>query len=229
MPTASGGSGARMLEVDRVIFACAANVARDILVDPSFSERRVLSSVEYFHDLTVTHADEEYMAKHNEVDGKAIYFIKSYDKDPALCEMGFDLTAYQPALQPLKEEGKRIYQTIFLDRERRDMWTIDEIEPKKILDKTWWVAFSHTYKHFRWVVPWVWTIQNKAHTLFAGSWTLFNTHDIAIASGLAAAERLGAPYPFERNPMAMATFVTVMQTSHLVFRRPRHSNRAKEA
>ena len=161
------------------------------------------------------------------------------------------------------------------------MWTIDEIEPKKILDKTWWVAFSHTYKHFRWVVPWVWTIQvpspsmsrppvygtqaytlspaahrappsascctvlppstthpahhppvllqNKAHTLFAGSWTLFNTHDIAIASGLAAAERLGAPYPFERNPMAMATFVTVMQTSHLVFRRPRHSNRAKEA
>ena len=54
-----------------------------------------------------------------------------------------------------------------------------------------------------------------AHTWFAGSWTLFNTHDIAISSGLAAAERLGAPYPFAHNRLATATYKTVFAASHL--------------
>ena len=97
------------------------------------------------------------------------------------------------------------------------------------------------YTHFRRVVPWVWTLQGRKHTWFAGSWTLFNTHDIAIASGLcapahecearaqqltgprararsAAAHRLGAPYPFGANPLAAATFDTVLGTSHLRWR-----------
>ena len=57
------------------------------------------------------------------------------------------------------------------------------------------------------------------------SWTLFNTHDIAISSGLAAAERLGAPYPFTHNKMATATYDTVLGASHL---RHRRMFRAKE-
>ena len=69
------------------------------------------------------------------------------------------------------------------------------------------------------MVPWVWTIQGTAHTWYAGSWTLFNTHDIAISSGLAAAERLGAPYPFTHNAMATATYDTVLGASHLRHRR----------
>ena len=104
---------------------------------------------------------------------------------------------------------------IHLNRDTASLWTVGQLEPSKILDKAWWVAFSHTYKHFRRVVPWVWTIQGRRHTHFAGSWTLFNTHDIAISSGLAAAEKLGAPYPFGHNALASHTYDTVLMASHL--------------
>ena len=78
-------------------------------------------------------------------------------------------------------------------------------------------------------MPWVWTLQGRKHTWFAGSWTLFNTHDIAISSGLAAAERLGAPYPFTHNPMATATYDTVLGASHLRFRRAAPAAMADDA
>ena len=185
----------------------------------SFWERRVLPSVKYFNDLTVTHTDEEYMRKHNEVDGRAIYFISANEQQPEILEMGFELTAYQPTLQAHREQGKpRIYQTIYLDQQRSSLWTIGELKPESIIDRAWWSAFSHTYKHFRHVVPWVWTMQGHKHTWFAGSWTLFNTHDIAISSGLAVAHRLGAPYPFEHNALATATFDTVYAANHLRMR-----------
>jgi len=167
----------------------------------------------------VTHTDEEYMSKHNEVDGRAIYFISALESQPDILEMGFELTAYQPTLQPRREAGgSRIYQTIYLDQRKESLWTIGELKPECIIDRAWWSAFSHTYKHFRRVVPWVWTMQGHKHTWFAGSWTLFNTHDIAISSGLAAAHRLGAPYPFEHNQLATNTFDTVLGASHLRMR-----------
>uniref|UniRef100_A0A7S0P1X8 Amine oxidase domain-containing protein n=2 Tax=Calcidiscus leptoporus TaxID=127549 RepID=A0A7S0P1X8_9EUKA len=204
------------LEFDELILAVPANAALRLLGDPSRAERRVLGSVEYFEDLSVTHTDEAYMRRHNEIDGRAIYFIKTLESQPSCCEMGFDLTGYQPELVPVRNgNADRVYQTIFLNKAARDQWTIDEIDPSRVIDKSWWTAFSHTYKHFRWVVPWVWSIQKPGRTLYAGSWTLFNTHDIAIASGLAAAHRLGAPYPFDDNPRARATFKTVLAASHL--------------
>lgn len=217
--TRTATSAARMVhEYDEVILACPANVARELLSDDaSFMEGRVLGAVQYFDDLTITHTDEEYMQKHNEVDGRAIYFIKSDPVYPECLEMGFELTAYQPTLADRRAcpEQPRIYQSIFLDRQRADLWTIDQIKKESIIDRAWWSAFSHTSEHFRRVVPLVWTIQGHKHTWYAGSWTLFNTHDIAIASGLAAAHRLGAPYPFGHNPTATATFDTVLGASHL--------------
>lgn len=203
-----------------MIFACAANVASTILGEgASWLERKVLRNVEYFRDLTVTHTDEAYMRRHNEVDERAVYFIKSYEDDPSRVEMGFDLTAYQPELRERHDGGTRIYQTIFLDESRSKTWSLGEITPSKVIDRAWWVCFSHSYRHFRRVVPWVWALQGRQHTWFAGSWTLFNTHDIAIASGLAAAHRLGAPYPFAHLPLAAATFDTVLGTSHMRWRR----------
>lgn len=213
------------LVFDSIILACPANVALQVLEDPSRAERSVLGGVEYFHDLTVTHTDDEYMRKHNELDERAVYFIKSYDERPDCCEMGFDLTGYQPMLQQARAKGHRVYQTIFLNRDDSKSWTNQQINPSKILDSAWWIAFSHTYKHFRRVVPWVWRIQGKRNTFYAGSWTLFNTHDIAISSGLAAAEQLGAPYPFGENALALHTYKTVLMASHLSRYKPRHDSK----
>eukprot|EP00928_Gymnodinium_smaydae_P048182 TRINITY_DN321_c0_g3_i1.p1 TRINITY_DN321_c0_g3~~TRINITY_DN321_c0_g3_i1.p1 ORF type:complete len:531 (+),score=58.26 TRINITY_DN321_c0_g3_i1:61-1653(+) len=213
------GEATKVMQFDEVIMCCPADVARAILGSGAgFWERRVLSSVQYFLDLTVTHTDRDYMKRHNDVDDRAIYFIKTYEKQPEALEMGFELTAYQPALQKLRASGERIYQTIFLDKKRSDLWTVKDLDPSKVIDRAWWSAFSHTYKHFRWVVPWVWTLQGRKHTWYAGSWTLLNTHDIAISSGLAVAHRLGAPYPFTHNRLATATFDTVLNVGHLRWR-----------
>ena len=108
-------------DFDDIVFACPASVALEILGNQStFWERQVLGSVEYFHDLSVTHCDEEYMKEHFEVDGKAIYFIKSYAEDAKLLEMGFDLSGYQSSIRQGVHlqggEAQRVFQTIFLDK-----------------------------------------------------------------------------------------------------------------
>ena len=55
---AAGVAPGSCLEFDQLIMACPADVARTLLGEGAgFFERRVLSSVEYFADLTVTHTD----------------------------------------------------------------------------------------------------------------------------------------------------------------------------
>ena len=94
MPDAGSGAAGVTggdLDFDELILATPADASLRILGGgASFWERRVLSSVEYFHDLSVTHSDEAYMAKHNEVDGRAIYFIRSHEAHPECLEMGFE-------------------------------------------------------------------------------------------------------------------------------------------
>jgi predicted NAD/FAD-binding protein len=43
-------------------------------------------------------------------------------------------------------------------------------------------------------------VQGAGGLFFAGGWTFVDAHEFAIMSGLAAAERLGAPYPFAGRP-----------------------------
>ncbi|CAB9499591.1 flavin-containing amine oxidasedehydrogenase [Seminavis robusta] len=217
---------------DEIVFACPANVALQILgQNATFWERRILGSVEYFHDLSVTHTDRAYMTKYYEDVEKerAIYFIKTYEQDPKLLEMGFDLSGYQSSISkgiinqssPEQQQPERVFQTIFLDKKRKkDLWSLDEIDDNKIIDRSWWSAFAHTMKHFRSVVPFVWLLHRQnavqaTHTYYAGSWMLINTHDIAVVSGLAVAQRLGAPYPFADNSLALALYKTFWMVGHL--------------
>ena len=48
---------------------------------------------------------------------------------------------------------------------------------------------------------------------------MFNTHELAIISGLAVAERLGAPYPFDHDELAAKQFDNLMSISHGIDRR----------
>lgn len=44
--------------------------------------------------------------------------------------------------------------------------------------------------------------------------TLFNTHEVAVMSGLAVAHRLGAPYPFAHDALAMSQMRMYMKIVH---------------
>ena len=61
--------------------------------------------------------------------------------------------------------------------------------------------------------------QNTKHTWYCGSYTLFNTQEIAVMSGLAVAERLGASYPFAHDPLAAAQFDMYLSVAHGAKRR----------
>ncbi|CAF4654375.1 unnamed protein product, partial [Rotaria sp. Silwood2] len=77
----------------------------------------------------------------------------------------------------------------------------------KIILERWWRQFAHVWQHFLFTVPLIRFIQEEnSNILYAGAYTMFNTHEIACISGLAAAHELGATYPFEKDPLAVKQF-----------------------
>ena len=144
---------------------------------------------------------------------RPMYYTKSYEEDPASIEMSFDCTNYQHQfrlrmdhadgndLRPKDASGKppiphesHVFQSIFLDKSRSHLWTIDQIDESKIIERKWWHQLGHRWQHYVRVVPGMMWLQGRQHTWFAGSWTLVNMHELACVSGIAAAWRLGAEY-----------------------------------
>lgn len=154
---------------------------------------------------------------------RPMYYTKSYPEDPKKIEMSFDCSNYQHQL--LKANGPKddagyphVYQTIFLDKRNRTLWTWPEIDKDKIIAENWWHQLGHRWSHYLRVVPMMMFINGKNNTWFAGSWTLVvsprayarctgspietltmngsrqNMHELACVSGIAAAYRLGAEY-----------------------------------
>lgn len=202
-------------EFDELVLACDAETCLKLLGKntASFMERKVLGNVKYFDDITVTHEDFDYMQKYYDIDLSRDdqYFIKIDPHDPEKIDMSFNLSNYQAQL---KNSGRNIFQTIFLDNKRAHLWTRTEIDKDKILLEKWWHQMAHTWKHFAFTVPYMRFLQGKKHTWFCGSYTLFNTHEMAVISGLAVAVRLGADYPFTHDELATKQFDQYLKFSH---------------
>lgn len=197
---------------NEIIFACDAETVLKILKKPSYLERKALGNVRYYNDVTLSHEDDAYMEKYYELHkDKDQYFIRTDPNDPSKLEMSFNLSNYQPQL---KSSDRNIYQTIFLDDRTKEIWTINDIDKDKIRFVRWWRQFSHTWKHFAFTVPFMRYIQGQKHTWYCGSYTLINTHEIAIISGFAAACRLGAEYPFPDDDLARKQFEQYLLVIH---------------
>ena len=217
---------------DEIVFACDAENALKSLQDSSWMEKWTLGNVKYFDDVTLTHTDLEYIEKNYDInlEREDQYFIKNYfPKHPHLLEMSFDLSNYQPQLKHSlpkdnKHKHKHIFQTIFLDKTKEEVWTIDSIDKNKVLLKKWWRQFSHSYTHFLLVVPFVRFIQNQNNTNYCGSYCLVNTHEIATISGFSSAFRilnkydteglLKEKYPFSTDSLASKQFYNFLLFVH---------------
>ncbi|KAK4226435.1 flavin-containing amine oxidasedehydrogenase [Podospora fimiseda] len=205
---------------DEIVLCCQTDTSLRLLgKTSSFLERKILSSVKFSNDITITHTDASYMRKHYEpffnplqaassldtdsrithakTNFNPMYFIKPYPSDLTKLEMCFDCTNYQAQFPPDIPFENHVFQTIFLNKERDGhLWTDKEIDPQKIIRKDWWHQLCHSWTHYAFVVPWVWLLQGgRKHTRFAGSWTVINAHEVAVMSGIAAAVDLGADYP----------------------------------
>jgi predicted NAD/FAD-binding protein len=216
----------------QVILATDAQTALKLLGSgATFMERNVLGRVRYFHDVTVTHTDEAYMDRYYQMDPDRrtdMYFVRTDPVDPSCIDMSFLLSAYQEQLRDAHGEPLPLFQTIFLNKEERHRWTMDEIRRDQIVLVRWWKQMSHEWRHFVQVVPFVRFIQGGRHgnLWYAGSWTLMNIHEVAICSGLAAAEACGwalskqtgkspiGAYPFERDADASRFYTMYAKTAY---------------
>ena len=203
----------------------------------SFRERKVLGSAKFSDDLTITHHDSAYMERHYEnhfnedqavstLGGKdqssrvetaariggfrPMYYIKPYPEDPTKLEMCFDCTNYQAQFPPtVYDLDDHVFQTIYLNKQRDGhLWTDGEIDEARVIRRDWWHQLCHSWTHYVFVVPWLWLLQGRQRTRFAGSWTVINAHEVAVMSGIAAAVDLGAEYPedLERDTFALLCF-----------------------
>lgn len=206
-------SEAEPCDFDAVVFACDAESALALLERPTLLERACLGAVRFFDDLTVTHTDLAYLSARvdfNRARGDQ-YLVAVSSEDPTQIEMSFDLTQYQPLLRGASEP---VLQTIFLDRRRARGWSETAIDPRRVLARRWWRQFAPTWEHFARVTPLVRHLQGRRRTFYAGAWTLVNTHEVAVCSGFAAAERLGAPHPFASDAAAARSYALVRSIVH---------------
>ena len=132
---------------------------------------------------------------------RPMYYTHSYPEDMQKIEMAFDCTNYQHQFRMDHDADKapvpydnHVFQSIFLDKRNSHLWTIDQIDSDKVIERKWWHQLGHRWQHYVRVVPGMMFLNGKKNTYFAGSWTLVNMHEMACVSGIAAAYRLGAEY-----------------------------------
>ncbi|ETR97245.1 FAD/NAD(P)-binding domain-containing protein [Trichoderma reesei RUT C-30] len=170
-----------------------------------------------------------------------MYYTYTYQEDPRLIEMSFNCSNYQHQFKrskdntttssssPSSSSPAPVYQTIFLDKRKRDLWTEGAIDESKIIKRNWWHQLGHRWQHYVRVVPGVMFLQGRNNTFFAGSWTLVNMHEVACISGIAAAYRLGAEYR-KFDDFAQDFFVKYLLVSHgkIFSREEKKRNKAKK-
>lgn len=115
----------------------------------------------------------------------------------------------------LPPKENHVYQTIYLDKEMSQKWTKEEVAKDKIILEKWWKQQSHRWQHYAGTVPWMWTINGKNNTHFAGAWSLVNMHEVGIVSGFSAAYQLGAPYPFKDDEECTRLFRLYLLLAHM--------------
>jgi hypothetical protein len=110
---------------------------------------------------------------------RPMYYTHSYAEDPQKIEMSFDCTNYQHQFRmdhdaevPPQKYPQHVFQSIFLDKTNKHLWTIDDIDESKIIERKWWHQLGHRWTHYVRVVPGMMFINGRNNTLFAGSWTL---------------------------------------------------------
>lgn len=109
-----------------------------------------------------------------------MYYTYTYQHDPRLIEMSFNCSNYQHQFKKSSASPEAhpepVYQTIFLDKRKSDLWTIDGIDKDKIIKRNWWHQLGHRWQHYVRVVPCMMFLQGRNNTFFAGSWTLVVCH-----------------------------------------------------
>jgi hypothetical protein len=184
---------------DRVVLACHGDQALRLLDRPTQTERRVLGAFRYAANTAVLHGDVDLMPRRRRVWSSWNYVAHEGDWDaPA------SLTYWMNRLQRLEAPPTFVSLNPPTPPHPDKIWaqfTYDH----PLFDRTALEAQRHLA-----------TIQDVDGLLFCGSYCGYGFHEDALASGLEAAERLGAARPWprpagrRRQPAPVATVRTLV-------------------
>ena len=182
---------------DEVIFACNANQTLEIIDNPSFWERYILSSVRYDVDLhhnAVVHSDSSVLPD-NEVKPLATRsnHIEQYGERPDNYEITYIMHNQQPWANGSDKPCLVTYNAV------------SRIDERKIIKRWSFQHIIHDVRHVALLVNLFRFIQGRRRTWHCGAHTLVNSQETCFITGLAAARQLGADYPFD-DPAARRSF-----------------------
>ena len=182
---------------DDVILACNANQTLMILDKPTIMERYILSSVRYeseLHNHTVVHSDPTVLPD-NEVKPLTTRsnHIEQYGARPDNYEITYIMHNQQPWVNRSDKPCLVTYNPI------------SQIDERTVIKKWWFQHIVHDVRHVALLVPLFRFIQGRNRSWHCGAHTLINSQETCFISGLAAAVRLGADYPFD-DPEAKRSF-----------------------
>jgi predicted NAD/FAD-binding protein len=167
------GGGRR--HFDQVIFACHADQALGLIIDPSPDERSVLSAFRFTRNRAVLHTDGRFMPRRKRLWSSWNYLRSSNGEDAQL-----GLTYWMNRLQPLATETD-IFVTLN---------PMHDFAPGTVLRE---MDYDHPLFDAKAVAAQreIWRIQGVQRTWFAGAWLGYGFHEDGLQSGLEIAERLG--------------------------------------
>ena len=182
---------------DEVIFACNADQTLEILDEPTFLERYILSSIRYdneIHHLAIVHSDASVLPD-NEVKPLSTRsnHIEQYGAKPDNYEITYIMHNQQPWANGSDKPCLVTYNPV------------SPIDERKILEKRSFRHIVHDVRHVALLVNLFRFIQGRRRTWHCGAHTLVNSQETCLVTGLAAARQLGADYPFD-DPAARRWF-----------------------
>jgi len=182
---------------DEVIFACNADQTLEILDEPTFLERYILSSIRYdneIHHLAIVHSDASVLPD-NEVKPLSTRsnHIEQYGAKPDNYEITYIMHNQQPWANGSDKPCLVTYNPV------------SPIDERKILEKRSFRHIVHDVRHVALLVNLFRFIQGRRRTWHCGAHTLVNSQETCLVTGLAAARQLGADYPFD-DPEAKRWF-----------------------
>ncbi len=182
---------------DEVVFACNADQTLEILDEPTFLERYILSSIRYdneIHHLAIVHSDASVLPD-NEVRPLSTRsnHIEQYGARPDNYAITYIMHNQQPWAKGSDKPCLVTYNPV------------SPINERQILERRSFRHIVHDVRHVALLVNLFRFIQGRRRTWHCGAHTLVNSQETCLVTGLAAARQLGADYPFD-DPEAKRWF-----------------------
>ena len=182
---------------DGVIFACNANQTLMMLDETTMLERYILSSIRYeseLHNHTVVHSDASVLpdTEVRELETRSNH-VEQYGARPD----NYEITYIMHNQQPWAKRSERPCLVTYNP--------VSPIDEEKVIRRWWFQHVVHDVKQVTLLVSLFRFIQGRRRTWHCGAHTLINSQETCLVSGLAAARRIGADYPFD-DPTARRAF-----------------------